>query len=257
MRLFLVTAIYSFRALFHWLQPAQYFIYRALFPLAQLSFFALVGTYGGSQPLAFYLVGNVIGTATLTVFGVSQAVADERQQGTLSYLLASPAPRVPVFFGRATLHVVDGMLNMVAALLIAVVLFGLRVPIEGLVGMIVAMLVATITICGVGLLMGALAYVFLDTAVLSNFAMFILLLLTGANVPLRELPSVFALVGEYLPLTRSIAAARLYAGGASLDAGLGLLAGDLAIGAVYAIAGYVVFTWLEAQARAQGRLEGV
>src|SRR2546430_10079781 len=146
MRLFFVTANYSFRALFHWLQPAQYLIYRALFPLAQLAFFALVGTYGGSQPLSFYLVGNVIGTATLTVFGVAQAVADERQQGTLSYLLASPAPRVPVFFGRAGPHVADGMLNMVAALTMAVIVFRLRVPVEGIVGVICAMLVATVSI---------------------------------------------------------------------------------------------------------------
>src|SRR5712691_8407416 len=153
MRLFFVTANYSFRALFHWLQPTHYLIYRALFPLAQLGFFALVGTYGGSQPLSFYLVGNVIGTATLTVFGVAQAVADERQQGTLSYLLASPAPRVPIFFGRAALHVADGMFNMVAALAIAVIAFGLRVPVEGIFGVICAMLVATLAICGVGLLL--------------------------------------------------------------------------------------------------------
>ncbi len=40
-------------------------------------------------------------------------------------------------------------------------------------------------------------------------------------------------------------------------AGIGLLLGDLAVGAAYGIAGYLVFTWLEAQARRHGRLEGV
>jgi ABC-2 type transport system permease protein len=257
MRLFVVTAIVTFRALFHWLQPAQYFAYRALFPLAQLSFFALVGTYGGSQPLAFYLVGNVIGTATLSVFGVSQAVSDERQQGTLSYLLGSPAPRVPVFFGRAVLHVVDGVVNMVFAVMIAVFVFGLRIPVEGLAGMALAMLVATIAICGFGLLMGALALIVLDSTVLANFAMFVILLLSGANVPLSELPGFVAAISEAMPLTRSIAAARLYANGASLDSGFALLAGDLVVGALYALAGFIVFTWLEETARRQGRLEGV
>src|SRR2546430_820222 len=153
MRLFGVTAYYSFRALFHWLSPMTYLVYRALFPLSQLAFFALIGTYGGSQPLAFYLVGNTIGTATLTAFGVSQAVGDERQQGTLSYLLAAPA--------------------------------------------------------------------------------------------------------QVIPLPRSVAAGRLYAAGASFDAGLGLLLGDLALGAVYGVAGFLVFNWLETRARREGRLEGV
>jgi len=257
MRLFFVTADYTFRGMFHWLRPVPYVVNRLLFPLVQLVFFALVGQYGGSQSLSFYLVGNAIGVATLSTFGVSQAVADERWQGTLSYLLGSPAPRVPVFFGRAAYHVVDGMLNMAAAFALAVLVFGLRLPLEGLTGLVLSMLVATVALCGVGLLLGALAYIFLDAILLANWAMFILLLLTGMNIPLSELPGFAAAIGEALPLTRSIAAARLYAAGAPLDAGLGLLAGDLAIGAAYAVAGYFVFGWLETRSRIQGRLEGV
>jgi len=257
MRLFFVTADYTFRAMFHWLRPVPYVVNRLLFPLVQLVFFALVGQYGGGQSLSFYLVGNAIGVATLSTFGVSQAVADERWQGTLSYLLGSPAPRVPVFFGRAAYHVVDGMLNMAAAFGLAVLVFGLRLPLEGLAGLVLSMLVATLALCGVGLLLGALAYIVLDALLLANWAMFILLLLTGMNVPLSELPGFAAAIGQALPLTRSIAAARLYAAGAPLDAGLGLLAGDLAIGVAYAVAGYFVFGWLELQSRRQGRLEGV
>lgn len=257
MRLFGVTAYYSFLALFHWLQPAPYIVYRALFPLAQLTFFVLIGGYGGGQPLSFYIVGNVIGAATLTAFGVSQAVADERQQGTLSYLLATPAPRVPIFFGRAALHVGDGMVNMTAAIVIATLFFGLSVPPQGILGMGAAMLVAVIAICGVGLLLGALAYVVLDAAVLANFAMFVILLLSGANVPLGELPPGVAQVAQAIPLTRTVAAARLYAEGAPLGSGAGLLLGDLAVGAAYGIAGYIVFGWLETRARHGGRLEGV
>src|SRR5438132_13928435 len=147
MRLFFVTADYTFRALFHWLHPVPYIVNRLLFPLVQLTFFALVGQYGGGQPLSFYLVGNAIGVATLSTFGVSRAVADERWQGTLSYILAAPAPRVPIFFGRAAYHVVDGMLNMAAAFALAVFVFGLRLPVEGLVGMVLAMLVATVALC--------------------------------------------------------------------------------------------------------------
>src|SRR5438105_4539483 len=121
------------------------------------------------------------------------------------------------------------MLNMVAALTIAVIAFGLRVPVEGILGVVSAMLVATLAICGLGLFLGALAYIVLDTAILANFAMFIILLLSGANVPLAELPGVVAAIAQGIPLTRSVAAARLYVGGGSFDAGVGLLLGDLAL----------------------------
>ncbi len=252
-----MTAWYTFLALFHWLRPMSYVTNRVLFPLVQLGFFSLLGQYGGSQPMSFYLVGNSIGVAASAAFGVAGAVGDERQLGTLSYILASPAPRVPVFFGRAALHIVDGMINMTAAFVFAILVFGLRIEAGGLAGLALSMLVGTIAVCGVGLLLGSLAFILLDAVVLANWAMFILLLLTGMNVPLAELPGFAAAIGQALPLTRSIAAARLYAAGAPVDAGLGLLAGDLAIGAVYAVAGYMLFTWLELQARRQGRLEGV
>jgi ABC-2 type transport system permease protein len=109
----------------------------------------------------------------------------------------------------------------------------------------------------VGLLIGAVAYVVLDTAVLANFAMFIILLLSGANVPLAELPGIVGAIAQGRPLTRSVAAARLFVGGGSFEAGVGLLLGDLALGALYGIAGFFVFNWLETRARHEGRLEGV
>jgi ABC-2 type transport system permease protein len=257
MRIFAVTAWYTFLGLFHWIQPIPYFVNRFLFPLVQLAFFALLGLYGGSQPMSFYLVGNSIGVAASSIFGVAGAIGDERRLGTLSYILASPAPRVPVFFGRAALHVVDGVINMAVAFTFAILVFGLRIEVGGLAGLFVAMLVGTIAVCGVGLLLGSVALILLDAVILANWAMFILLMLTGMNVPLSELPGFAAAIAEALPLTRSIAAARLYAAGAPFDAGLGLLAGDLALGAMYAVAGYVFFSWLETRARRLGRLEGV
>jgi ABC-2 type transport system permease protein len=257
MRTFAVTAWYTFLGLYHWMRPVPYVVNRFLFPLVQLVFFSLLGLYGGSQPMSFYLVGNCIGVAASAIFGVAGAIGDERQHGTLSYILASPAPRIPVFFGRAALHVVDGVINMAVAFAFAILVFGLRIEVGGLGGLLVAMLVGTIAVCGAGLLLGAVALVLLDAVILANWAMFILLMLTGMNVPLSDLPGFAAAIAQALPLTRSIAAARLYAAGAPLDAGLGLLAGDLALGAAYAVAGYMLFTWLEAQARRQGRLEGV
>ncbi|HEX9495270.1 MAG TPA: ABC transporter permease [Candidatus Limnocylindria bacterium] len=256
-RLFSVTAWYTFLGLYHWMRPLPYLVNRFLFPLVQLAFFALLGMYGGSQPMSFYLVGNSIGVAASVIFGVAGAIGDERRLGTLSYILATPAPRVPVFFGRAALHLVDGVINMAVAFAFAMLVFGLRIDLAGLAGLFAAMLVGTIAVCGVGLLLGSVALVLLDAVILANWAMFILLMLTGMNIPLNELPGFAAAIAEVLPLTRSIAAARLYAAGAPIDAGLGLLAGDLALGAIYAIAGYAVFTWLETQARRQGRLEGV
>jgi ABC-2 type transport system permease protein len=257
MRLFAVSAYYSYKALFRWLQWQQYLFQKTLFPLVQLSFFALAGVYGGGQPLSFYLVGNAIAVAFRPMFAVTTAIADERSQGTLPYLVASPASRTVLFFARAALHAVDGMGDVLLAFAFAVLVFGLDLPPSSWPGLLAAVAVASVTACGLGFFVGAVAYLVLDALFLANLVMFGLLLLTGANIPLAELPGPVAALGTALPLTRSVAAARLYQSGAPFVDGVPLLLGDLAVGGAWALAGLALFTWVETQARRRGSLEGV
>jgi ABC-2 type transport system permease protein len=257
-RLFAFSAYYSYKALFRWLKWEAYVFQKTLFPLMQLSFFTLVGVFSAAQPAAFYLVGNAIVVAFRPMFAVATAIRDERAQGTLPYLVASPANRIVLFFARAALHAVDGILDVVLALVFAVAVFGLDLPLAAWPGVFAAVVVASFAACGIGFFLGALSYLALDVLFMGNMVMFGLLLLTGANVPLTDLPDAARAVSYALPLTRSVEAARLYqTGAADLAAGLPLLAADLAIGAAWAIAGLALFSTVEFQARRRGTLEGV
>lgn len=257
MRLFAVNALYSYKALFRWQTPEAYLLQKMLFPLVQLAFFALIGQFGGSQPIAFYLIGNCIAVAFRPMFSITTAIADERSGGTLPYLIASPANRILLFFGRATFHVIDGMFDIVVAFIFAIFVFGLRLPESAWPGMLTAVFVASLAACGLGFFLGAVAYVVLDAVFLANLVMFALLLLTGANIPLAELPDPVRVLGEALPLTHTIAAARAYAAGADLGFGLPLLMADVILGIVWALGGFALFSFLELQARRKGTLEAV
>ncbi len=256
-RLFFVNALYSYKALFRWQTPEAYVIQKVMFPLVQLSFFTLIGLFGGAQPPAFYLIGNSIAVAFRPMFSIATAIADERAGGTLPYLIASPASRALLFFGRATLHVVDGMFDVALAFVFATLVFGLRLPDSAWPGMLLAVFTASLTAVGLGFFIGAVAYVVLDAVFLGNFVMFGLLLLTGANVPLGDLPDAVRPLAEALPLTHTIAAARLYAAGADVAAGIPLLLADVALGLVWAFGGFTLFRFLELQARRRGTLEGL
>jgi ABC-2 type transport system permease protein len=83
----------------------------------------------------------------------------------------------------------------------------------------------------------------------------LLLLFSGANLPLDKLPVWMQAVSAGLPLTRGIQSARLLVSGASLAEVWPLLAGELAVGLAYALAGFALFSWFEAQARRRGTLE--
>jgi len=256
LRLFFVGSVFAYRALFNWLSPGGYIFQKMAFPLVQLAFFALVGAFGGARPLSFYLLGNAMIVTFQAMFSIANAVADERWQGTLPYVVGSPANRVVLFFGRGAVHVFDGIIDVVAALGLAVLVFGLDLSHATWPGIALAALVGSLGACAFGLFIGAVAYLVLDANFLANLALFAIVLLTGANVPLEELPSWAGALSTLLPLTRTVAASRGFAAGGELAAGLPLLAGDVVVATVWGLAGFALFQTLETQARRRGTLEG-
>jgi ABC-2 type transport system permease protein len=90
---------------------------------------------------------------------------------------------------------------------------------------------------------------------LSNFVYFLLLIFSGANVQLSQMPAWVQAISYWLPLTRGIAAARLLVVGASLSEVSWLLLGELGIGLLYGVLGYVLFSAFEVVAKRRGTLE--
>lgn len=257
LRLFTRSSLFAYKALFHWLEPSSYITQKLGFPLLQLSFFSLVGAFGGAQPLSFYLVGNAILVGYQAMFSIANAVADERWQGTLPYIVGSPANRVVLFFGRGSVHVLDGMIDVVLALAYAWLLFGLDLSRADWAGVALSLAVASLGASALGLFLGAAAYLVLDANFLANAVMFALLLVTGANVPLAELPGFAQVLAQFIPLTRTVEAARAYVAGADIGSHLPLVLTDVGIALAWAFAGLVLFNWIELQARRKGTLEGV
>lgn len=257
LRLFWQGTVLSYVALFHWLQPGQYLSAKLIMPLAQMLFFVLLGSYAkGPGSAAFYIIGNAIQmTATNGIFGVTMSIGGERDAGTLPYLFGTPANRMMVFFGRAFMHILDGMLSVVIAFGWGVILLGLDLSRTDLPALGLTILITTLSTCGLGLLIGCLALVSVNVMFVNNTVYFLLLIFSGANVPLTDLPVWMQWISSALPLTRGIAAARSLISGAPLAEVAPLLWGELGIGLMYAVVGYLFFAWVEVEAKRRGTLE--
>ena len=83
----------------------------------------------------------------------------------------------------------------------------------------------------------------------------LLLVFTGANVPVGSLPEWMQAVSAVLPFTHGIEAARELADGASLDQVSGLLAAELAIGTVSGALGFAFIRGAEWLSRAHATLD--
>ena len=244
-------------ALFQWATLRGYLAYKVLLPVTQILFFVELGVFAtGRQNALYFGLGNALQlTANAGIFGVIATVANERQYGTLPLLLASPANRLVTFLSRAFVNVIDGIATVVVGLAVVVVLFGLNLRDSNLPVLGLCVLVTSLTTAGLGLMFGSIGLVMRDAIIIANVVYYLLLIVCGVNFPVSRLPAAVQVISYSLPLTRGIQAAREAAAGASLGQVSGLLAGELLVGALYALGGYVLFRLLESYARRGGLQE--
>ena len=105
--------------------------------------------------------------------------------------------------------------------------------------------VAAFSCTGLGLINAALSLRVRENAVLSNVIFGFLLIFTGANIPLSELPDWAQTISDGLPFTHAIEAARELADGASLGSVAGLVGTELLVGVLYAALGYALLRYME------------
>jgi ABC-2 type transport system permease protein len=258
-RVFWQGTLLSYIGMFHWLRPSTYLASKVLMPLSQILFFTFLGIYATNRANAsFYVIGNAIQISAVSgIYGVTMSIGGDRWNGTLPYLFGTPANRFFLFVGRAFMHVIDGMLGVVVGLLWGVVLLNLDLSQTNLPALALTVFITTFSCSGMGLLMGCIGLITTNVMFVNNSVYFLLLIFSGANIPLDRLPAPFQIMAQGLPLTRGIASARALISGASLESVLPLLLGELVIGLLYGLAGFWLFRWFETKAKQKGSLETV
>src|SRR5215212_6983887 len=186
---------------------------------------------------------------------MAQAIGGERYQNTLSAILVSPAPRIPLFFGRSLPVVLNGAFVAAFALFAGSLILGVHLPASSLAPLLLVVLIAALSCTGLGLVNAALSLRVRENAVLSNVIFGFLLIFTGANVPIAELPGWMQDVSQVLPLTHAIKASRELAAGAPFSSVTDLLAVEVGIGITYLAAGLLLLRVFEWQGRKHATLE--
>lgn len=257
MRIFIGGAWLGYIALFHWSTPLAYVVSKVLMPISQLLFFTYLGTTAtGPESAPFYIVGNALQVASINgVYGMTMTIGRERREGTLIYLIGSPANRFVIFLGRTLFNIIDGMISVVLSFVWGVLLLHLDLGTANLIGLALAILITTASTCGLGLLIGSLSLITLNVTFVNNTVYYLLLLFSGANIALDKLPLWMQIISYNIPLTRGIQAARMFVAGASFAETRLLLIGEAAVGLIYAFLGFMLFNWFERQARLRGTLE--
>jgi ABC-2 type transport system permease protein len=256
LRVFGIGGYLSYRALFGWLSPGLFVIILLVPSVTQTFFFAFLGRSADVADDSFYVVGNAVVAASIPcIFAMSHTITDERYTQTLSTLIVSPASRVALFLGRALPATVNGFVVAVFALVAGALALGVSIPTAAWGTIAVSIAITSFACTGLGLVNAALGLRWRETAVLSNFFVYFLLLFAGVNVPLELLPDWLSTLAQGLPVTHGVEAARDAVAGAGLPDVAGLLAAEALVGLVYTVLGLALLRLFELQARRGATLE--
>ena len=225
-------------------------------PIFQILLFAYIGRSAQLESDEFYLIGNAIQYASIPcLFAMAQMIGGERYQNTLSAILVSPAPRMPLFFGRSLPVIINGAFVGAFSLAVGALILGVHLPASSLAPLALTVVIAAFSCTGLGLINGAVSLRIRENAVLNNVIFGFLLIFTGANVPLDALPDWMSTARAGAAVharDRGRAAARRRRHPRRREGSAWRRAADRRL---YGIAGYAVMRWLEYQGRRYATLE--
>jgi ABC-2 type transport system permease protein len=258
LRIFVIGGLMSYRALFGWLKPGILIPTLIFTPICQIVLFAYIGRNAGVADDEFYVIGNALNYAAIPcLFAMSFTIEGERQGGTLGIVLTTPARRLPLFLGRALPVVVNGWAVAMVGVLGGALFLDVHIPGGAWPAIVLAVVVTSASCTGLGLAMGAVTLRVRQGATIANVVFCVLLVFSGVNVAEADLPGWMAAVGDWLPLTHGIQAARLLADGSGLGAVDGLLLHEVGIGLAYTVVGLVLLRFFENESRRTASLDRV
>ncbi|MGC2192323.1 MAG: ABC transporter permease [Candidatus Dormiibacterota bacterium] len=255
-RVFFIGGVISYRALFYWITPWQYIPTMLAAPLFQILFFVYLGRATGVGTTTFFVVGNSIQICSMSgIYGMTMALANERQFQTLSPILATPANRIALFLGRGLPVLVSGLQTTAFGFLVSALILNFRPSPSALPMLALTVLITTASCTGFGMALGSIGLRARDIWLTANIAYFAMLLLCGVEVPLRQLPGALQVVAHLLPLTHGIAAGRLLATGHHLGAAWPYIWEELLVGLAWATIAFLLFAYFERQGRRTGSFD--
>jgi ABC-2 type transport system permease protein len=141
-------------------------------------------------------VGFIVYQVTLVLSSIG--LARERELGTLEQLIVMPLRRFEVVVGKAAPALIVGVLNFV--LMLAVTVFGFRVPMRGSFWLLLALTVLFIVVeIGYGVLISSLART-QQQAILFTFVLAMVdMAFSGYMVRVENLPLLFRTIAQIVP----------------------------------------------------------
>lgn len=247
----------SFKSLYGFLNLKSIIFYRIINPALQFIFFTLLTKhiYHSNNDTSIIIGNSIILCANSAFFGVGLTMVYERQYGTLKSIIASTSNKFLIFTGRGTFYLLDSALNVTIGLICGYIFFGLSLDPNNTLLLALCILLGMLSSMGCGLFIGAYGLLLSDINFLMNLSFYILLIFSGAIIPISNFPEYVQFISYCLPLSHSIEAAKEIAMNQINISTLYKIVIEFLKGIIWFTGGYFVLLYLEKRSKIQGTLD--
>lgn len=163
---------------------------------------------GGGSYIEFMIPGLLMMTMITSVMtGLPRAIAYERDVGTLSGFLVAPISRASIIAGKVLGRMIRGIIQGIASLFLAMLLFGITIH-GDLLLVILTLLLGVFSFVGLGIVLTSVAEDEETAGMIMMTLTMPMLFLSGIFFPIQMMPSFMQTISHWLPFTYAIDAIR-------------------------------------------------
>lgn len=252
------SALVALRSQFAIVGPGLWLVQILSTALFQMWFFVLVSDFAddpGAAP-AYVALGNAVSSLTYSaVYGVTMSAGAEKHIGTMATIMSTPTRMFYVFLGKGAYQSLIGLFTVAVSLGFASLFFGVDLSGADPLALAAVLLATCFAMVGFGMVIGSVGVYLRSSMILGSIVLYLGLLLCGVNFPISYLPGWVQPASYVFPLTYGVQAVRDVAAGAGPGDVAFLVAAMLALGILFFVMAYALFSFFERLALRRGSLD--
>jgi len=235
----------------------EFFFYKVGYSLLSICFYCIIASFAsGEVDLTRWVVGNAF-TLCITecIFRLGGTFSNERYFGRLRSIIASPTNNLSVVVQNGTFAILTAFISIAGGFIAGGLIFGVNFSELDIPRFAISILAAVISMAGLGLFISVFALLTDSIHLVLNTAASLLIIFSGANFPVSQLPYICRVIARIFPLYRSVQAANMCFGNRITDDFWLLILGEALLGVCFYIATVLMLRIIERIAVNKATLE--
>lgn len=235
----------------------EFILLETLYPFFTLVFYCVMAGYAyQTTNLTDWVLGNAFLLCTnICIFSLGTSFVGERYFGRIRSIMVGQKSKLVIVMEKGFFAGIVSLVTTFLGLLGGCLAF--RIPLSSLplAELLLVLVVAMFAATGFGMFLSTLGLVSDQMHLILNLVQYVLLIFTGSNFPVSQLPWMVRWISWTLPLTRSIQVARDITKASALSSCVGLLFQELLVGVCFFALAAVLMKWAEKIAVQKGTME--